>query len=156
MVTIGDNIPNISVQDHSGKTINLFDLNQAEKKKIVIYFYPKDDTPGCTKESCSFRDNYDKYQENNALIFGVSKDGLKSHIKFINKYNLPFTLLTDPELELTKKFRAYGKKRSGSFGLIRSTFVADENGKIVAIFGLKDYPKVNTSTHGEDVLEVLK
>jgi peroxiredoxin Q/BCP len=153
MVKIGDSLPNISIEDDNGNRINLFELSK-KKKNIVIFFYPKDNTPGCTKEACSIRDNYQQILDKGALIFGVSKDSLNSHKKFKEKYNLPFPLLSDPKLELAKAFGAYGKKRTG-MGLIRSTFVTDKDGKIFHIFGLTGYPKVTTSNHGEEILNVL-
>ena len=152
MLNLGDSLPSLEIADEKGNKVKLLELSK--QKRLVIYFYPRDNTPGCTKEACSFRDNYQKLLDKEVLLFGVSKDNPASHNKFIEKYNLPFPLLCDPDLELTKAFGAYGKKRSG-MGLIRSTFVTDDKGKISAIFGLPGFPKVTTTTHGEEVLDVL-
>lgn len=154
MLNIGDSLPNIEISDEKGRKVNLFELNRQQQKPLVIYFYPKDNTPGCTKEACNFRDNYQKLLEKGVLLFGVSKDSPASHNKFISKYNLPFPLLCDTDLTLAKSFGAFGKKRTG-MGLIRSTFVSDATGKISAIFGLPGFPKVTTSIHAEEVLSVL-
>ena len=154
-MNIGDTIPDIEVLDHDNNKVNLLSLAQKENKKIVLYFYPKDNTPGCTKEACSFRDDYSRFKDQNILIYGVSADNISSHNKFRDKFNLPFPLITDPDLKLTKAFGAYGKKRTGGMGLIRSTFVIDESGKIKAIFGLSDHPKVTTTVHAQEVLSVL-
>ena len=156
MVSINDVIPNINSIDQDNNTVNLFEIATKQKKKIVVYFYPKDDTPGCTKEACSFRDDYAYFEKNNIAVFGVSKDSINSHVKFITKYKLPFPLISDTNLELTKKLGAFGKKRTGGEGLIRSTFIIDENGKIRFIFGLEGFPKVNTAIHSQEVIEALK
>jgi peroxiredoxin Q/BCP len=155
-MNIGDTIPDLEIPDHENKPVNLLKFVKQEQKKMVVYFYPKDNTPGCTKEACSFRDDFSTFQEENVLIFGVSKDNSSSHIKFINKFNLPFPLLTDVDLKLTKAFGSFGEKRTGGLGLIRSTFVIDENGKIIAIFGLKGHPKVTTDKHAKEILQVLQ
>ena len=152
---IGDTIPDVEVVDQDNNKVNLHKLVQNEKKRLVVYFYPKDNTPGCTKEACSFRDDYSDLISKNVLLFGVSADNTSSHEKFISKFNLPFPLLSDPDLKLTKAFGAYGKKRTGGMGLVRSTFVTDENGKVTAIFGLADFPKVTTDKHAQEVLSVL-
>lgn len=153
MTEIGKKIENheVLLQDDTKKTLK--DL-LGDKDNLVVYFYPKDNTPGCTKEACSIRDNYDDILKK-ANIVGVSGDSTTSHIKFINKYSLPFPLISDNGLKLTKAFGAYGKKRTGGMGLIRSTFVLDKDLKITSIFGLKDYPKVTTSNHANEILDVL-
>ena len=152
---IGDTVPNIEVIDQDNTNVNLLELVKKEKKRLVVYFYPKDNTPGCTKEACSIRDDYSVLMDKNIIIFGVSADSASSHVKFRSKFNLPFPLLSDPDLKLTKAFGAYGKKKTGGMGLIRSTFVADETGKITAIFGLADHPKVTTDKHAQEILSVL-
>ena len=152
---IGDIVPDIDVINHDGKKTNLLKLVQTEKKRLVVYFYPKDNTPGCTKEACSIRDDYSTLMDKNILIFGVSADNASSHMKFRSKFNLPFPLLSDPDLKLTKAFGAYGKKRTGGMGLIRSTFVTDETGKITSIFGLAEHPRVTTDKHAQEILAVL-
>ena len=152
---INETIPNIEVLDDQNNNVNLLQLAQQEQKKIVLYFYPKDNTPGCTKEACSFRDDYSVFKDKNILIYGVSADSISSHTKFKSKFNLPFPLLSDPDLKLTKAFGAYGKKRTGGMGLVRSTFVINEEGKVSAIFGLTGHPKVTTTIHAQEVLQVL-
>ncbi len=154
-MNIGDTIPDIDVVDQDNQKINLLKLVQKEKKRLVVYFYPKDNTPGCTKEACSIRDDYSAIMDKNVLVFGVSADNTSSHIKFRSKFNLPFPLLSDPDLKLTKAFGSYGKKRTGGMGLVRSTYVTDENGKITSIFGLGDHPKVTTDKHAQEILSVL-
>ena len=152
---IGDTVPNIEVIDQDNTKVNLLELVKKEKKRLVVYFYPKDNTPGCTKEACSIRDDYSVLMDKNIIIFGVSADCASSHVKFRSKFILPFPLLSDPDLKLTKAFGAYGKKKTGGMGLIRSTFVTDETGKITAIFGLADHPKVTTDKHASEILSVL-
>lgn len=147
---VGDKAPSFSLKDQNGKTVKLSDY---KGKKVVLYFYPKDDTPGCTKEACSLRDNNKKIQVANAEVIGVSADGQASHEKFIDKYGLPFTLLSDPDHSMMEKYGAWGEKNMyGKIvqGVIRSTFIIDEEGKIAHVFR-----KVKTDTHGEDVLKVL-
>lgn len=150
MLKEGDQAPEFSLSDGSGKHISLKDL---KGKKVVLYFYPKDDTPGCTKEACSFRDNLPRFTNINAEILGVSADSEKSHEKFKEKYKLPFTLLSDPERKtindygVWKEKNMYGKK---SMGIERTTFVIDENGKIMKI-----YPKVKVDGHSEEIYNFL-
>lgn len=152
---IGDTIPDIDVVDQDNNKVNLLKLVQKEKKRLVVYFYPKDNTPGCTKEACSIRDDYSTITDKSVLVFGVSADSASSHVKFRSKFNLPFPLLSDPDLKLTKAFGSYGKKRTGGMGLVRSTYITDENGKITSIFGLADHPKVTTTVHAQEILGVL-
>jgi peroxiredoxin Q/BCP len=133
-----------------GKTISPKDLRG---KKVVLYFYPKDDTPGCTKEACSFRDNLAKVRSKGAVIYGVSADSLKSHQKFIDKYELTFPLLSDETKEMIKAYGVWQKKSfmgKSYMGIVRTTFVIDENGKIAHIF-----PQVKVDGHTEEVLAVL-
>ena len=152
MVKLRDSIPDITVTDQNDQSIN---LRNNIGHKMIIYFYPKDNTPGCTKESCSFRDEFTVLQDKGFMIYGVSKDSIDSHRKFRENYKLPFPLLSDPKLELTKAFGAYGKKPRGGTGLIRSTFVIDKEGKILSIYGLSGFPKVKTATHAQDILNDL-
>jgi len=148
MLKEGDKAPDFQLQDDSGKEISLKDL---KGKKVVLYFYPKDDTPGCTTEACAFRDDYTKYKKLNTVIYGVSKDSLESHMKFKTKYSLPFPLLIDPDAKLAQQYGAWGEKNmygKKSMGLIRSTFVIDENGKIEKVFR-----NVKVDGHSETILE---
>jgi peroxiredoxin Q/BCP len=153
MTEIGTQIENheVLLQDDTKKSLK--DL-LGDKDHLVVYFYPRDNTPGCTKEACSIRDNYDDILKK-ANIVGVSGDSTASHVKFINKFSLPFPLISDSGLNLTKAFGAYGKKRTGGMGLVRSTFVLDNDLKVTSIFGLKDFPKVTTNGHADEILGVL-
>lgn len=150
MLKIGDKAPDFSLDSDEGRKISLKDL---QGKKVVLYFYPKDDTPGCTKEACSFTENFDRIKKSGAVVLGVSADSVESHKKFKTKYGLNFPLLSDPEREVIKKYdvwkekNMYGKK---SMGVERTTFVIDESGKIGHIF-----PRVKVEGHTEEVLEKL-
>ncbi len=150
MLNTGDKAPDFSLVSDEGKNISLKDL---KGKKVILYFYPKDDTSGCTKEACSFRDNIKLIEKKNAVIIGVSKDNTKSHQKFKKKYDLPFTLLSDENLEMLKKYDVwkeksmYGRKY---MGIERTTYVIDEKGKIRNIFN-----KVKVDGHTEEILESL-
>jgi peroxiredoxin Q/BCP len=150
MLKEGDKVPSFSVQDEEGNTISSKDL---KGKKYVIYFYPKDDTPGCTKEACSIRDDFAAFRNLDVPVFGVSKDSAASHQKFKQKYKLPFHLLVDRDAALATSFGAYDRKslfgRIG-FGIIRSTFVIDEKGVIE-----KAFPKVKVAEHSKELLEHL-
>ena len=143
----GDKAPDFAVSDEGGKTVRLKDLRG---KKVVLYFYPKDDTPGCTKEACSFRDSFSKFKKRGIEVFGVSLDSEKSHQKFIDKFSLPFRLLADTERKLSENFGTYGEKKFMGrtyMGNHRMTFLIDEKGKIKKIFS-----KVKPEEHAEEVL----
>jgi peroxiredoxin Q/BCP len=150
MLKIGDRAPEFSLPSSDGTTVS---LKQLRGKKVVLYFYPKDDTPGCTKEACSFRDNLARVRSRGALIFGVSADSLASHAKFIEHYALNFPLLSDEDKTMIK---AYGVWKQKAFmgrkymGIERTTVVIDEKGKIAHIF-----PKVKVLGHTEEVLATL-
>ena len=127
---IGDMAPDFALPSDSGATVRLSDLRG---KRIVLYFYPKDDTSGCTTQSCGFRDNYAQIEERNALVLGVSPDGVESHRKFKTKYDLPFTLLVDEDHAVADAYGAWGEKSmygKSYMGIIRSHFVIDEAGRI--------------------------
>ncbi|MDQ6787283.1 MAG: thioredoxin-dependent thiol peroxidase [Acidobacteriota bacterium] len=150
MLEIGDEAPDFTVQDQNGADVKLSDLRG---EKVVLYFYPKDDTPGCTTEACSFRDNFSTLTEKGIKILGVSMDDEKSHQKFISKYELPFTLLTDAEHKVADAYGAYGEKQfmgKTYDGVLRKTFLIDENGKIKKVFD-----KVNVAEHASEVLEAF-
>jgi peroxiredoxin Q/BCP len=142
---VGDTAPDFSLSDEHGLPVSLKDY--IGKKIVVLYFYPKDFTSGCTKEACSFRDSYKSYRDKGAVVIGVSLDTVESHLKFSEKYNLPFTILSDRNKEVAK---AYGVLGVGGFLTKRVTFVIDKNGKITHIF-----PKVDVRHHSEEVLKAL-
>ncbi len=150
MLKEGDKAPNFSLKNDAGDDVKLVDF---KGKKIVLYFYPKDDTPGCTTEACSFRDNEKSFSKKNAVIVGVSPDEVKSHVKFKEKYGLPFQLLSDPD---KKMLEAYGVWKEKSMygrkymGIERTTFIIGVDGKIEKIF-----PKVSVTGHTEEVLGAL-
>ncbi len=147
----GNKAPDFAVQDDKGNTVRLKDLRG---KKIVLYFYPKDDTPGCTKEACSFRDSFAKFKKRGIEVLGVSTDNEKSHQKFIKKYDLPFRLLADTGREISEAYGTYGEKKFMGrtyMGNHRMTFMIDEKGKIKKIFS-----KVKPEEHAEEVLKAFE
>ena len=148
----GDQAPDFSLPATTGTTISLRDY--LGKKRVVLYFYPKDDTPGCTKEACSFRDHQDHIQAQDTVVLGVSADSLDSHGKFIKKYNLNFPLLADVEHQVAKAYGAWGEKNMYGkkyLGMIRKTFVIGKDGKLEHVFH-----KVTAEGHGEEILNLLK
>jgi peroxiredoxin Q/BCP len=148
---IGDAAPEFSLPDQNGNTVNLADFRG---QRVVIYFYPKDDTPGCTKEACNFRDQWSAFEQHGIAVLGISKDGATSHVKFINKYTLPFTLLSDAEpCPVAESYGSYGLKKfmgRESMGMMRHTFVVDSEGRIE-----KAYWKVKADTMADDILKDL-
>ena len=148
---IGDAAPNFTLPDQNGELVSLAGF---KGRRVVIYFYPKDDTPGCTKEACNFRDQWSAFAQHNIAVLGISKDGATSHSKFISKYELPFTLLTDAEpCPVAESFGSYGlKKFMGReyMGMMRHTFVVDADGKVE-----KTYTKVKAETMADDILRDL-
>ena len=149
---IGDSAPDFTLPNQDGVDTN---LSSFKGSRVVIYFYPKDDTPGCTKEACSFRDNWELFKSNNIQVLGISKDASKSHVKFIDKHQLPFTLLTDIEpCPVAASYESYGlKKFMGReyYGMMRHTFVIDKDGKIELI-----YLKVKSANMASQILNDLK
>ena len=147
---VGQKAPDFTVMDDKGEKVKLADL---KGKKVVLYFYPKDDTPGCTKEACAFRDGIDKIKKRGAVVLGVSADSVESHKKFKSKFDLNFPLLADGDRKMIEAYGVwkeksmYGKKY---MGIERTTFVIDESGKIAHIF-----PKVKVDQHYDEVLEAL-
>lgn len=151
MIEEGKKAPAFSLKDQSGQTVKLTDFSG---KYVVLYFYPKDDTPGCTKEACSFRDEHSKLEKAGAVVLGVSPDEEARHVKFIEKYKLPFTLLADTEHAVAEKYGAWGEKNNygkKSMGIVRSTFLIGPDGKVAKV-----WPKVKPEGHGEEVLEALR
>ncbi len=151
MLEAGSAAPDFTLRDQDGNERKLSDYRG---KKVILYFYPKDNTPGCTKEACSLRDAKESLEGHNAVILGVSRDSVESHKKFIEKQNLNFTLLSDPDHEVMQEYGAWGEKvlyGKKSVGTIRITYIIDEEGKVE-----KAYAKVNTATHGQDVKKYLE
>lgn len=130
MLKIGDPAPDFALQSDSGETVRLSDFRG---RRVVVYFYPKDDTPGCTTQACGFRDNYVQIEEQNAVVLGISPDDVQSHQKFKTKFNLPFMLLADRDHQVAEAYGAWGERSTYGktyMGIIRSHFVVDENGTI--------------------------
>ena len=151
MLKEGSTAPQFTAQDGNGETVRLKDLRG---EKIVLYFYPRDDTPGCTKEACSFRDEFSKFKKRGIKVLGVSTDSEASHKKFAAKYKLPFTLLADPDHSIADAYRVYGEKKFMGrtyMGVKRITFLIDEKGKIKKIF-----EKVKPDEHASEVLEAFE
>ena len=150
MLKEGDKAPDVALNDKDGRTVRLSDFRG---KKTVVYFYPKDDTPGCTRQACAFRDAFDGFKRADIAVIGISKDSESSHRKFAEKYELPFVLLADPERSAIDAFGVwqektmYGKK---TFGVARSTFVLDEEGTVIKVF-----EKANPDTNAAEILELL-
>ena len=148
MIKIGDKMPQFEVVDQDGKTVNSQDLLG---KKTIIYFYPKDNTSGCTAEACNLRDNYEAMVAKGYNVIGVSKDSATSHKKFAEKYQLPFTLLADTSTEMIQAFGAWGEKSLYGrkyMGTLRQTFIFDEDGTLVEII-----EKVDTKNHAAQILK---
>ena len=143
---VGDTLPNFTAKDTNGNVFN--SQNYIGKQSLVIYFYPKDNTPGCTVEACSFRDNYQDFKDLGAEVIGISADSVTSHLKFKSKFNLPFILLSDADKKLRKLF---GVENSLIFLPGRETFVADKNGVILMIFN-----SMSSKIHIEKALQILK
>lgn len=147
---IGQIAPSIQLPDQGGKTLELKDY---KGQWVLVYFYPKDDTPGCTKEACQFRDNFPKFKKLKAVILGISVDSVKKHEKFVAKYELPFTLLADENKEVVNKYGVWAEKSMYGrkyMGTLRTSFLVDPAGKIAKI-----YEGVKPERHAEEVLEDL-
>ena len=151
MLEKGTKAPDFSLSDKDG---NMVSLSQFAGKKVIVYFYPKDNTPGCTRQACAFAEAFEEFRNIDAIVIGISKDSVSSHVKFAEKYALPFVLLSDPEHEVIEAFGAWGEKKNYGktyFGTVRSTFVIDENGIIEKVM-----PKVKPDTNAAEILEYLK
>ena len=150
MLEIGTKAPDFQLPDQNGK---MHTLNEYKGKKVILYFYPKDNTPGCTRQACAFASAYNVFKQHNIAVIGISKDSITSHQKFAAKHNLPFILLSDPELtaiqayDVWKEKKMYGKV---SMGVVRSAYIIDENGVIEKVM-----PKVKPDTNAEEVLKYL-
>ena len=150
MLQEGMQAPAFMLADKDGKMVSLSDFLG---KKVILYFYPKDNTPGCTRQACAFAVAYSEFEKKNAVVIGISKDSVSSHEKFAEKYNLPFILLSDPELQAIQSYGVWQEKklyRKTSRGVVRTTFIIDEQGKIIKVM-----PKVKPDTNAADVLKLL-
>lgn len=151
MLKVGQKAPDFKLSDTNGNVVALSGLTG---RKVVLFFYPKDNTPGCTKEACSFNADIKKFEKKNIAVFGISPDDMKSHQKFTDKFNLSFPLLSDIDHTVAEKYGAWGKKKLYGReydGVIRSTFLIDEKGNIEYVFD-----KVKVEVHADEVLAALK
>ncbi|WP_196599234.1 thioredoxin-dependent thiol peroxidase [Pectinatus frisingensis] len=151
MLKVGDRAPDFELPDKNGKIFNLTDfLGQ----KVVLYFYPRDNTPGCTRQACAFANTYNEFMAQKTVVIGISRDSEASHQKFVQKYNLPFVLLSDPDLQAIKAYDVWQEKKSYgkvSMGVIRTTYIIDEQGLIEKVM-----PKVKPDTNAADILKYLE
>ena len=150
MLEVGTKAPEFTLPDQNG---NMHSLSEYRGKKVILYFYPKDNTAGCTKQACGFAERYPQFTEKGAVVLGISKDSVASHKKFEEKYGLPFTLLADPELVAIQAYDVWQEKKNYGktyMGVVRTTYLIDENGKIV-----KAFDKVKTADNPEQMLGEL-
>ena len=150
MLEVGTKAPEFTLPDKDGNPVSLTDF---AGKKVVLYFYPKDNTPGCTRQACAFAGAYEEFKKINVVVIGVSKDSAASHQKFAEKHGLPFILLSDPELTAIQAYGVWQEKKlygKASMGVVRSTFIIDENGMIEKVM-----PKVKPDTNAADILAYL-
>ena len=151
MLSAGTKAPDFSLKDQFGKDVSLTDFLG---KKVVLYFYSRDNTPGCSRQACAFAGAYEEFMSMDAVVIGVSKDSVASHVKFAEKYSLPFVLLSDPELEAIKAYDVWQEKKNYgkvSMGIVRSTFIISPDGTVE-----KAMPKVKPDTNAQEVLEYLR
>lgn len=149
-LNIGDKAPDFNLKDQNGNDVSLDGL---KGKRVILYFYPKDDTPGCTVEACNFRDDFSIYADRNTVILGVSPDGEQSHQKFIKKFDLPFSLLCDEDHSVAEKYGAWGEKNMYGrkyMGIIRTTVQIDKDGIIEQV-----YEKVKAKIHSKEILDTI-
>ena len=147
---LGQKAPDFTLQDQNGKEVRLSDFTG---KKVVLYFYPKDNTPGCTRQACAFAAAFEDFRRQDIAVIGISKDSVASHVKFAEKYNLPFILLSDPERKAIEPYGVWQEKKmcgKVSMGVVRTTFILDENGVVTHIM-----PKVKPDTNAQEVLALL-
>lgn len=150
MLEAGMKAPDFTLMDKEGNPVRLSDF---AGKKIVLYFYPKDNTPGCTRQACAFAASYDRFREQGVVVIGISKDSVASHLKFAQKYDLPFLLLSDPELQAIQAYGVWQEKKlygKVTMGVVRTTYIIDEQGTIEKVM-----PKVKPDTNAQDILEYL-
>lgn len=151
MLEVGTKAPDFTLPDKEGKMVSLSDF---AGKRVVLYFYPKDNTPGCTRQACAFAGAYEEFKTLDAVVIGVSKDSVASHQKFAEKYDLPFVLLSDPELTAIQAYGVWQEKKlygKVSMGVVRSTYVIDKNGVIEKVM-----PKVKPDTNAAEILDYLR
>ena len=150
MLEVGTQAPAFTLPDQNGNLVRLSDF---AGKKVILYFYPKDNTPGCTRQACAFAQSYPEFQARNVVVIGVSKDSMASHLKFAQKYELPFILLSDPELQAIQAYGVWQEKKlygKVSMGIVRSTYLINEQGVIEKVM-----PKVKPDTNAAEILEYL-
>lgn len=150
MLEIGTKAPEFTLPDKGGNTVSLSDFLG---KKVVLYFYPKDNTPGCTRQACAFAGAYEDFKSKDVVVIGISKDSVASHLKFAQKHDLPFILLSDPELQAIQAYGVWQEKKlygKVSMGVVRSTFIIDEQGNIEKVM-----PKVKPDTNAAEILDYL-
>ena len=150
MLQIGTKAPDFTLTDKDGKEVSLSDFLG---KRVVLYFYPKDNTPGCTRQACAFAGAYEEFKNRGVEVIGISKDSVASHVKFAEKYGLPFVLLSDPQREAIEKYGVWQEKKmcgKVGMGVVRTTFIIDENGIIEAVM-----PKVKPDTNAAEILAML-
>ena len=150
MLEVGIKAPDFTLPDKHGNSVSLSDFLG---KKVVLYFYPKDSTPGCTRQACAFAQNHSNFEDKNVVVIGVSKDSVASHLKFAEKYELPFVLLSDPELQAIQAYGVWQEKKlygKVSMGVVRSTYLIDEQGVIEKVM-----PKVKPDTNAAEILAYL-
>ena len=150
MLAVGTKAPDFSLLDQDGNTVSLSDFSG---KKIVLYFYSRDNTPGCTRQACAFAANYEQFKSRNVVVIGVSKDSVASHLKFAQKYELPFVLLSDPELQAIQAYDVWKEKKlygKVSMGVVRSTYIINQQGIIEKVM-----PKVKPDTNAAEILQYL-
>ena len=150
MLEVGMKAPDFTLLDKHGNSVSLSDFLG---KKVVLYFYPKDSTPGCTRQACAFAQNHSNFEDKNVVVIGVSKDSVASHLKFAEKYDLPFVLLSDPELQAIQAYGVWQEKKlygKVSMGVVRSTYLIDEQGVIEKVM-----PKVKPETNAAEILAYL-
>lgn len=150
MLKVGDKAPNFSLPDENGK---IHTLEEYKGKRVILYFYPKDNTPGCTKQACGFAERYPQIREKNAIVIGISKDSVASHKKFKDKYGLPFTILSDESLEVLHAYDVWKEKKLAGvkyMGIVRTTYLIDEEGAIIMA-----NDKVKAADDPENMLQVI-
>ena len=150
MLEIGSKAPDFTLNDKNG---NPHSLSDYAGKKVVLYFYPKDNTPGCTRQACAFAQDYEEFEKKNVIVIGISKDSMASHLKFAQKYELPFVLLSDPELQAIQAYGVWQEKKlygKVSMGVVRSTYLINEEGIIEKVM-----PKVKPDTNAAEILAYL-